>query len=154
MYSIESIEKFFKGKTFVLAGASRNGKKFGNAILKELIKKNVEVYPVHPEVKEIEGVNCFPSISSIPKTIDSLIIVVNPDQTLALVKEANQNKIKNIWIQQGAKSEEAIEYCKEKNINVIYDECFFMFFEPVESIHKFHKWLWKILGKLSAKTAA
>jgi predicted CoA-binding protein len=51
-------------------------------------------------------------------------------------------------MQQGSESEKAINYCNENGIDVIHGECILMFAEPVESIHKFHKWLWKIFGKL------
>jgi len=58
--------------------------------------------------------------------------------------------IKSVWFQQGSSSDEAIKFCEEKGMSVVSGECIFMFAEPVDSIHKFHRWIWKIFGKLPA----
>ena len=55
--------------------------------------------------------------------------------------------VKNIWMQQGSESENAIEFCNKNEINVIHGECILMFAEPVKSIHSFHRWVNKLIGK-------
>ena len=65
-----------------------------------------------------------------------------------MVREVAEAGIKHLWIQQGAESDAAIEYCREHEINVVHGECILMFAEPVGSIHRFHRWLWGVFGKL------
>jgi predicted CoA-binding protein len=64
------------------------------------------------------------------------------------VKEAREKGIKSVWFQQGSSSKEAVKFCVENDMSVVDGECILMFTEPVESIHKIHRWIWKIFGKL------
>ena len=69
-------------------------------------------------------------------------------KTEKVVKDVHSNNIKLVWMQQGSESETAIEFCEKNSIEVVYKECILMFAEPAASIHKFHRWIWKILKKL------
>ena len=75
-------------------------------------------------------------------------MLFSKSQTEMVVKEANEIGVKNVWMQQGSESDEAIKYCKENGINEIHKECILMFADPVNSIHGFHRWIWKVIGKL------
>lgn len=143
-----TIDDFLAQKTLALVGASRGGRKFGNAVLKELLAKGYEVLPVHPEAAAIGGVACSPSLAKLPKEVDGLVLVVPPSQTEKLVKEAAAAGIKRIWMQRGAESPEALRLCRENGIAVVHGECILMFAEPTVSVHRFHRWLWGVLGKL------
>ena len=70
-----------------------------------------------------------------------------PVQTEKLVREARDAGIARIWMQQGAESAEAIRFCDESGIDVVHGQCIMMFAEPA-GIHKFHRWLNGIFGKL------
>lgn len=143
-----SVDEFLNCKNLAVVGVSRKGSKFGNIIYKELKKKGLNVYGVNPNMENIEGDMCYKNLKELDSKIDAVINVVSPNQTLNVVKEANSIGVKNIWMQQGSESDEAIKFCKENGINEIHKECILMFAEPVKSIHGFHKWIWKILGKL------
>jgi hypothetical protein len=142
-----SVEQFLALRGLGLVGASRGGRKFGNVVLRELTKKGYQVSVVHPEVAEIDGAGCYPSVSALPDEIGGLVLVVPPEQTEKLVREAAARGIRHIWMQQGAESAAAIELCGASGIDVVHGECILMFAEPA-GIHRFHHWLWKVLGKL------
>lgn len=55
----QTIEKFISKRSFALAGVSKDSRKFGNAILKELAGRGFTVYPVHPSLDSVEGVKCY-----------------------------------------------------------------------------------------------
>ena len=59
----KEIEDFVQSKRIAVMGASRDPRKFGNAIVIELKQKGYEVFLVHPEAKEISGQTCYPSIA-------------------------------------------------------------------------------------------
>ncbi|NQV15199.1 CoA-binding protein [bacterium] len=141
------IDQFLANKTLVLAGVSRSGKRFGNYILKDLAKKGFELLLVHPEVSEIKGQKCYASLSDLPVQVGGLVIVVPPEQTQKLVEQAYAVGINNIWMQQGSESPAAIKYCLDNSINLISGECILMFAQP-GGIHKFHCWIWNLIGKL------
>jgi len=146
MATRSSVEQFLSQKSLAVAGASRGGKKFGNAVLKDLRKKGYAISLIHPEAKEIEGLPCHASISELASQVGGLVLVVPPEQTKRIVHEAVAVGIRNIWMQQGSESPEAVQLCQEKGTNVIHGECILMYAQP-RAIHAFHRWLWKVLGK-------
>jgi predicted CoA-binding protein len=152
MVSKTAIDDFLGQESLALAGLSRSGKKFGNAVLKDLSAKGYEVLPVHPEAAEIGGVRCYPSLAGLPSRVGGLVLVVPPAQTEALVKEARETGIVRVWMQQGAESDAAIRYCEDHGINVVHGECIMMFAQP-KGIHKLHRWLRGVFGKLPADDA-
>lgn len=148
MTSKETVDNFMKCKNIAVVGVSRKSSKFGNVIYKELKNKGYNVYGVNPNMDIIENDKCYKDLNELNGKIEAVVNVVSPKQTLEVVKEASSIGVKNFWMQQGSESDEAINYCKENGINEIHKECILMFTESVDSIHKVHKWFWKILGKL------
>jgi hypothetical protein len=145
-----SVEGFLAEKTLAIAGVSRSGKGFGNSALKDLTDKGYEVLPVHPEAEEVGGVRCSPTIAELPKEVGGLILVVPPDQSEKLVRQAKDAGIKRVWMQQGAESAAAIGYCESNGIDVVHGECIMMFAQPT-GFHRFHRWLNGLFRKLPAQ---
>lgn len=144
----KAIEKYLSQKTLAVVGISRNEKKFGNLAYKELQSKGYTLYPVHPEMETYNGQACYPSLSKLPEKVGGVLISVSPPKTAAIVKEAEELGIENIWIQQRSESEEAISLCKQKGLNAIYQECILMYAKPVGFPHSIHRWLRSLFGKL------
>lgn len=142
------VENFLKQKSLAVVGVSRKGNKFGNTIYKELKQKGYQAYAVNRHMVSIMGDPCYASLKAIPGGVDGVVLVVQPEQSEDVVREAKDAGIRYVWMQQGAQSYTAIRYCQENNITVIANECLLMFLEPVGTFHKFHRWLWKIFGKL------
>lgn len=59
-----AVEDFIAQRSPALVGVSRQGKKFGNAVLKELTAKGYKVLPAHPVAASIGGVKCWPDLKS------------------------------------------------------------------------------------------
>lgn len=150
MTTLASIEGFLAQKTLAIAGVSRSGKGFGNAVIKDLTGKGYEVYPVHPEATEVSGIPCFRSVADLPKEVGGLVLVVPPEQTEKLVREAKNAGIQRVWMQQGAESPGAIRYCKENGIDAVHGECVMMFAQPT-GVHRFHRWVNGFFGKLPSE---
>jgi predicted CoA-binding protein len=142
------VDNFLSQLKFAVVGVSRSGKKFGNAIFRELKSKDYQLFAVNPYLNSFENEQCYPNLSSLPEAVDGVIIVVPPEVTEKVVKDAHLAKIKMIWMQQGSESDSAIQFCREHGIEVIHGECILMFAEPVAFLHRMHRWVWKILGKL------
>jgi len=142
------VDNFLTQKTMAVVGVSRGGKKFGNAILKDLKQKGYRVFPINPHAESIDGERSYPDLSALPERPDGVITVVPPAVTEKVVEEAHAAGIKRIWMQQGSESDAAIRYCQDKGITVVDGECILMFAEPAAFYHRFHRWVWKLLGKL------
>jgi len=117
------LEEFLSQKTIAVVGSFRNESKFAYKILMHLKNKGYEVYPVNPNLKEVEGIRCYPSIIDLPLVVDLVDIVTPPKVTEEIVKQCLQKGIKRVWIQPGAESELAIKFCKDNNIKVVYNAC-------------------------------
>jgi predicted CoA-binding protein len=148
MIKKQDVEEFLTQSTFAVAGVSRKGNKFGNYAFKNLKQKGFEVYAVHPAAESIEGEKCYPDFKSLPKPADAVVIVTKPEKTMNVLQNMLDSGIKMAWMQQGAESDKAIEFCIKNGIKEVHGECIMMFAEPVKSFHKFHRWVWGAVGKL------
>jgi hypothetical protein len=146
MVSLKQIEEFLASEPVAMVGVSRNPKKFGYAAFKELKEKGMNIIPVNPFADEILGSEVFKDIRSLPSEVKGLIIMTKKDQTPAVIRDAKEKGIRQIWIQQMAESKEAIAEAEGSDINLITKECILMHYKP-HSIHKFHKALLKFFGR-------
>lgn len=117
----QQIEQFFASPAFAVIGASKNRDKYGNKVLRCYLQHGHSVIPVNPNESEIEGVASVDSLDKLPDTVKSISIITPPDLTSKLVPLAIAKGVKNIWMQPGAESEEAVAFCNEHDINVIAD---------------------------------
>jgi predicted CoA-binding protein len=150
MNSKKAVEDFIAQKKIAVVGVSRKKTKFGNAIYKELKLKGYNVFPINPHINAFEGDACYPDLLSLPEKVDAVVINVPPMQTEKIVREAKQAGINKVWLQQGSQSEEAVKFCEENGIDCVSNECILMFAQPSAFIHRAHRWVWGVLGKLPA----
>ena len=148
MTSKAIVKEFLEQPTLAVVGVSRAGNKFGNTAYKELKSKGYRVYPVHPEADAIDGDRCYPSLNALPEPVDGVLIVVPPQQTEKVVREAAEAGIRRVWMQQGAESVAAVRFCEEQGMDVVHNECVLMFAEPTAFPHRLHRCVWRLLGKL------
>ena len=147
MTSKAAVADFVGQRKLAVVGVSRKGRKFGNLAFRELRSKGYELFPVHPQAETIEGERCYASLASLPGPVDGVLIVVPPAQTEQVVRDAAAAGIRRVWMQQGAESSAAIQFCQENGIHEVHGECILMFTEPLAWWHRAHRWVWKLLGK-------
>lgn len=147
MVTLNDIQKFFEPRKMAIAGASRNLKKFGGAVFKELKEKGFELYPVNPNAEEIQGVKCYNSVEELPSDVEHLLILTPKAETDLVASSAIRKGLKMIWIQQQSETVEAIKTIEEAGIPLIYNKCVMMFADPVKSFHAFHRFFVKAFGK-------
>ena len=117
------LEFLNKKNVFAVIGASRDPKKYGHQVYKDLRKAGYKVYPVNPNADEILGDKCYPSLESLPEKPDVADIVVPPKITEQIVKTCKKLGIRKIWMQPGSESEAAIRFCEENGMDVVHGVC-------------------------------
>ena len=142
------VEDFLAQPKLAVVGASRDSKKFGNKVYKDLVAKGYQTFPVNPHADTIEGQPCYPNLRALPEAVGGVVVVVPPAETEKVVHEAAEVGIRRIWMQQGAESDTAIRFCQENGMSVVAGECILMFAAPVGFGHRMHRWVWGLLGKL------
>lgn len=80
-----SVDAIFNARSVAVIGASRPGTQ-GGVILKNCmgIKR---LYPVHPKLKTIHGLACYPSLRDLPEVPDVCVFAVSSERTVAIFEE-------------------------------------------------------------------
>lgn len=117
----KDIEEFLKAKTFGVVGASADRSKYGNRVLRCYQSHGMTAIPVNPKEREIEGAQCVPSVMELPAEVESISVITPPPVTERVVEQAAEKGIRNVWMQPGAESDKAVEFCRSRGINVIAD---------------------------------
>jgi len=112
-----------KKNVFAVVGASRNPKKYGHQVYKDLQNAGYRVYPINPNSNEILGNKCYPSLEALPIKPDVVDLVVPPRITERVVKTCRKIGIDKVWMQPGSESETAINFCRENGMDVVYGVC-------------------------------
>lgn len=111
------VKRFFEG-TIAVVGATNKQERFGFKIYDILRKRHpdLKVIPVNPSCNFVGGVSCFDSIDDIADEVDTVVMIVNPEIGIEIVKKACLNGIKKFWFQPGAESEEIRDYCEANDL--------------------------------------
>jgi uncharacterized protein len=144
---MNAIQQFVSGKTMAVVGVSAGGSGFGCYAYTELKKRGFRLLPVHPTATAIQGDRCWPRLTDLPEKVERVLVVVRPERTEEVVRDAVASGAKHVWLQQGAESPAAIAFGEAQGLNVVRGQCILMFTEPVRSFHMVHRWIWKLLGK-------
>jgi len=78
---------------------------------------------VNPNIDEVLGDRCYPSLNELPEKPDVVDAEVPPTVTEKIVEECKELGIEKVWMQPGSESKHAIRFCEENNINVVHDVC-------------------------------
>lgn len=127
--------KLFNPRSVAVIGASRDEKKVGNIVLRNILDWNFkgEVYPINPNASEILGLKCFPDYASLPVIPDLAIIAIPSESVLQVIDQIGRKGTKNVVIftagfreegENGAKLEKALgQKANYYGINIIGPNC-------------------------------
>ncbi|WP_299814788.1 CoA-binding protein [uncultured Roseibium sp.] len=114
-------------KTVAMVGASANTVRPSYFVLKYLLAKGYEVWPVNPGQagKEILGQRVYPSLDDLPGVPDMIDIFRNSEAAGQIVDQvlAKGNLPKVIWMQLTVRHDEAAKRAEAAGIKVIMDRC-------------------------------
>jgi predicted CoA-binding protein len=120
---MSKVDNFFQSDSFAVVGATPRTNKYGYKVFKRLQKLGKPVYPIHPKADEIDGAEVYRSLSELPEVPEAVNIIVPTSVTERVVRECKKLGIEKVWMQPGAESEDAIEFCEENDIEVVYSDC-------------------------------
>ena len=142
-----TIQAFIHQKKIAVVGASRDGKKFGNAAAKELQARGYETFYVHPEAEQIDGQPCYPNLAAVKDLADVVWVSVPAQHGASVLRDATEAGFQQVWLQQGADSPELLQLGQELGLKLVSGKCILMYAEPVRSFHKFHQVIAKLIGQ-------
>lgn len=148
--SLSTINEFLAPKSLAFIGLSRDPKKFSRAVYKELLGKGYDIYPVNPNMDDVEGVKCYHDVADLPESVRHGLLMTPKKNTAGAVENAIHHGFTHLWIQQGAETKEAVEIAKQNAVKVVHGACIMMHANPA-GVHKFHGFLSKIFGVFPKK---
>jgi hypothetical protein len=143
-----AIEEFIKCRSIAVVGLSRGGRKFGNSAFAELAKRGYEVFAVHPHAVEIGGTRCVPDLAALHGKVEGVIVCIHPGEVPGVLRDAAASGVRNVWLQQGAESPEAVALAEDLRLNLVTKRCILMYAPPVEGFHAWHRAVHRIVAKL------
>lgn len=114
------IEDILSKETLAVVGASRDTHKFGFQVYRALKEARYTVYPVNPNVEEIDGDAAYPLLDNLPLRPDCVVTVVPPEVTYQIVRQAGQLTIPAVWMQPGSESDSAVAEAQANGMQVVY----------------------------------
>lgn len=156
--SLETIEDFLAQKRIAMVGVSREPRSFSVTLFEELCRRGYDVIPVNPNTPNVQGRRCFARLHDIKPPVDTVILMTPSSITDEVVKDCAEAGIRRIWMYRaagkGAVSPKAIQFCRDRGIQVVPGECPYMFLPGADSIHRFHGFVRKITGRYPHRTCA
>jgi predicted CoA-binding protein len=117
------IQEFTDLRVWAVVGASNDAVKFGNKVFRSMTAAGYRVYGVNPKGGEIDGTALYPSLDALPEKPDVVDLVVPPAVTAQVVSQCAELGLTRVWMQPGAESEAAIQFCHDHGIRVVHDAC-------------------------------
>ena len=94
------LDKFFKAKSIVLVGVSKDPNKLGHVVFRNFIDGDYkgELFLVNPNANRILGKRCYSNILAIKEKIDVAVIVIPAKLVIGIVKQCKKKGIKHVII--------------------------------------------------------
>tara|TARA_Y100000992_G_scaffold218573_1_gene151191 strand:- start:292 stop:690 length:399 start_codon:yes stop_codon:yes gene_type:complete len=121
--SLKSILK--KISSIALIGASPNPERDSYKVMKFLVDKGYEVFPVNPNYTDIEilGKKCFSNLKDIEQKIDMVDIFRAKEFVMEITQDAIKVGVDVIWTQEGIIDEKSSHLVKDSDIIFVMNEC-------------------------------
>ena len=113
----------FSFKNIAVVGLSPNPVRPSNYVSKYMLENVYSIIPVNPGYKTIFNIECFPSLDSIPYSIDIVNVFRNSKYVLPIIKDALFIKSKVIWLQDGIESNEGKILAQKSGVKFVFNDC-------------------------------
>jgi predicted CoA-binding protein len=139
-------EAFWTHSSFAFVGHSAK-KGFPRISYAEAKRSGKKVFAVDASVDEIDGDKTYPDLRSLPDKVDGVVVEVPREETLEWVRQAADAGIKNVWVHMNRDTPEAVEFARQKGLNILTGTCAVMYVSQGFTYHSIHKWVNKLFGK-------
>lgn len=131
----KDLSRLLAPNSITVIGASRSPEKVGAIVLKNILTSKFpgKVYPINPNAQDINGLQCFPDVNSLPEVPDLAIIAIPAAYVLPVLTQVGEKGIKNAVVftagfkeigEEGTKLEkELTDTAVKYGINVLGPNC-------------------------------
>jgi len=149
----QAASEFLAGKRVAVTGVSREPQGHGsNVVYQRLRQRRYQVFPVNPHADQVEGDTCYHDLSSVPGSVDWVVIGTRPEAAETTMRECADLGIKRVWMHRGpgpgSVSRSAAEFGRRHGITVIEGGCPCMFDPTADPGHKAMRLALTLTGKI------
>ena len=131
----KDLYKLFNPGSIAILGASRDEKKIGHIVLKNIVNSGFRgrIFPINPNATSIEGMDCYADYKDLPEVPDLAILSLPAEVAISLLESIAKKGTKNIVIfsagfketgPQGEKLENNLRLVAEKfKLNILGPNC-------------------------------
>jgi len=98
MSTLEDIKGFLGVKRIAVVGVSRNPRDFTRILFQEFRKRGYDAVPVNPNLKEVDGLPCYASVTSLPQPVEGVLLMTKPSVTGEVVHDCAQAGVRRVWM--------------------------------------------------------
>jgi len=120
---MSKVDNYLK-KDIAVIGVSNRQEKFGFKIFRDLLKAGFKVKGISPRKEEVLGNKIYRDLSELESVPDLVITVVPSSVTEQVVDLSIKLGVKEIWMQPGSESAQAINKAEAAGIKVTSSACF------------------------------
>ena len=146
------VAEFFRGQRIAVAGVSRTPAQAANAVFRKLRAGGYDPVPINPGAAHLEGVRCYPDLTSVPGPLDGVVIATHPDVAIHVVRQASDREVRRVWFHRsfgrGSVSPAAIQEAETRGLQCIVGGCPLMYLEPVDLGHRCMRWWLRRRGRI------
>ncbi|MCL2480086.1 MAG: CoA-binding protein [Spirochaetaceae bacterium] len=113
---MKKILKAMPEKTVVILGASNNPERYSHKALKMLAEYGYKTIPVHPQLKDIDGIEVKNSLMDISEEIYTLTVYVGPEKIVPLIPDIVKLKPQRVILNPETESKELKEALAKASI--------------------------------------
>lgn len=116
-------EILVEARTVAVVGLSDKPHRPSFGVARFLIESGYRVVGVNPNVDEVLGTVCYPSLGDVPEPIDAVDVFRRSEAIDALVDEVIKLRIPYLWLQEGVVNPEAAQRAFSAGVKVVMDRC-------------------------------
>jgi uncharacterized protein len=107
-------------QTVAIVGASADRSKYGNKAVRAFRDAGWTVFPVHPTLKQVEGLEAYPSLDALPVAeLDQVSLYVPAQVGIQILDQAIRKRPRELWLNPGSESPELLRRAGELGLSVI-----------------------------------
>lgn len=122
--SDDAIDQLLRStRTIAVVGASDRPDRASYRVMRDLIQRGYDVYPVNPTVAEIQGRTSYPDLASLPVVPDLVDVFRRSELTDEVADAAIAVGASALWLQLGVVNGPAAARARAAGLTVVQDRC-------------------------------
>ena len=91
---VKDIESIISPRSIAVVGATNRPGSVGLAVFSNILFGGYQgvLYPVNPKAQSVHSVKAFPSLSSIPDSVDMAVVIVPRELVPSIIEEAAEKR--------------------------------------------------------------